>query len=641
MGSGIRIDIEDTWEYERPRLSVYLACSLTSDENSVFKREVLFETERIFTEAGVKVYNPAHHTPLGSPHTDSEVYLEDLWHPVNSDYIFFLRLGRSHGMGIEAQLAADVLLPWGDARSSGDSYVLSPLLAGLANAKSIWRGTICDDNLVQFYGSLAESLRDQSRMKRLRDARHARDSAHGLVHAAEIGCQVRIHRLICGLSSSNLGTLTGIDPTLIDALEAEPRFVSKLTLVQLARLCETLEMTFASSQRRDTPSFPRVATPTGVDSALFAAAKTFAEYSLGSGSPATRRTRDDASLLSHWQDWLKTKNLTVLERRLPRSPFSTEPIRVFLCPPLSNVLEAEKKALDGLVNEITRSLKGSGVPVEIQTPTVQQGGRPDHGPEIYLNRVAQLRHTDLAIPLLGPPSTGVGIMLQLIINATIPCLCATRNWAEVSRMVRGLAPSELPYIEYSSPESLGSDVAKWLRQHADQIRQSRVLRDQAWLRLRGLDIRRAMTLARIVQAEVSEMPLLREEFLEQLADSKEMTGTLTLLQLAYVANTQGWHLISSRSGILALEPRIGDLAPNTPNREMAAAAARASLGTLWDAMEECQPALDEAKARHAWSSFLAELTPDAARKEKRVRTVEDLARTKKEWLKVFRAKEQL
>jgi len=162
MSNGKTIDLEDPRAYVCPKLSVYLACSLSSDENRVFKDEVLSTTARIFTEAGFEVYNPALHTPPGSPHTPSEVYFEDLFHPINSDFIFFLRLGRSHGMGIEAQLSADVLLPWGDARLSDNSYALSPLLAGLSNAPSIWRGTIFADNPNQFYALLAEALRDQA-----------------------------------------------------------------------------------------------------------------------------------------------------------------------------------------------------------------------------------------------------------------------------------------------------------------------------------------------------------------------------------------------------------------------------------------------------------------------------------------------
>src|SRR5207245_1083173 len=109
------------------------------------------------------------------------------------------------------------------------------------------------------------------------------------------------------------------------------------------------------------------------------------------------------------------------------------------------------------------------------------------------------------------------------------------------------------FVEYSTPGTLGPEIAKWLRQHAVRIRQSRAHREQAWRRLRGLDIRRAMTLARIVQAEISEIPLFREAFVEQLAGCQDMTGTLTLLQIAHIATVQKWHLVASPLNLLAFE----------------------------------------------------------------------------------------
>jgi hypothetical protein len=641
MGSGTAIDLEDTRTYVRPELSVYLACSLTSDERRSFKDDVLSSTAKVFADAGFKVHNPALHTAPGSPHSPSEVCFEDLFRTINADFIFFLRLGRSHGMGIEAQLAADVLLPWADARLGDDSYKLSPLLAGLSSAPTEFLAPIAADHPDQFYARLAQHLGDEHRLDRLRAARHIRHSAHALIRDTRFGYHVRVHRLIFGLSTTSLGTLTNIDPTWIDAIESDSRFVAKLTLVQFARLCDALEMTFAPSPGGPPLSLPRVKPPGGVGPALLAAAETFAEYSLGSGCPTTRRRVDDASLLLQWHDWLHSKNLTPLQRCHHQLLPSEEPIRVYLCPPLSNVLPAEKQAVDSLMTGIIKALKGSGIQLEIEVPTMQLAGRQEHGPEIYLNRVARLRNTDLAIPLLDPPSTGVGIMLQLFHNATIPCLCVTKNWAGVSRMVRGLAPAQMCYVEHSSPEAAGSEVAEWLTEHADEIRHSRVHRDQAWERVRGLDIHRTMTLSRIVGAGVSQMPLLREEFLKELAGSRDMIGTLTLLQLAHLANTQQWHLIPSPTGFLALEPPIGTLAPNTRNREMATAAVRASLATFWEALEECGPAISEAEARRAWSSFVAELSLNAARKENRVQTIEDLSRSKKQWLKVLRAQEEL
>src|SRR5436309_587125 len=87
VGSAVTIDLEDPQTYLRPRLRVYLACSLTSDEDRPLKDAILAAAERVFTEAGFDVHNPACHTPPGSPHTPAEVYVDDLSHTVNADFI--------------------------------------------------------------------------------------------------------------------------------------------------------------------------------------------------------------------------------------------------------------------------------------------------------------------------------------------------------------------------------------------------------------------------------------------------------------------------------------------------------------------------------------------------------------------------
>lgn len=87
------LDLEEKSVYLRPEVSVYLACSLSSGENRAFKDDVLAQTATIFSNAGFAVRNPANHTPPGSPHSAAEVYLENTFHSINSDFIFFLRLG--------------------------------------------------------------------------------------------------------------------------------------------------------------------------------------------------------------------------------------------------------------------------------------------------------------------------------------------------------------------------------------------------------------------------------------------------------------------------------------------------------------------------------------------------------------------
>jgi hypothetical protein len=631
------IDVEDTCEYLRPQLSVYLACSLTSDQNRPFKDEVLGEVAQIFAEAGFDVHNPALHTPPGSPHLPSEVYFEDLYRTIGADFIFFLRLGRSHGMGIEAQLAADVLLPWADARVTDDWYSLSPLLAGLANAPAQFRTTVTASSPTDFYAQLEHFLRDRERFARLATVRHMRDAAHGLIREIRFGYHVRVHRLIFGLSASDLGRFTDIDPTWIEAIESDPRFVSKLTLIQVARLCDTLQITFGIPSAPCTTAFPVPQTPTNVSSALLAAAATFATYSLGSGSPSTRRPMEDNTLFRQWKGYMQEKNLGTLQRPPQQLPRPGLPLRIFLCYPLSNVSPTEKHELDGLLSAVATALHNSGIDVTIETPSLQSSARQDHAPEIYLRRLAGLRRTDLAITFLDPASTGVGIMLQLIHDATVPCLCVTKHQAAVSRMVRGLAPVRLYFIEHSSTAALGPQLADWLSQHMDELRQSQVHRESAWSRLGGLNLRRAMTLARLASAPPIPMPLFREEFTERLESCDDLTGTVTLFQLAHIAIAQHWRLVPSSSGFLCFEPAFV-LPEGIRNSEMAAVAARISLTTLWDTMQQIQ--VDESRARQVWSTYLRELSLNAARKEKKVKKVADLSRSVSDWLRVLSAENE-
>ncbi len=163
MRSCQRLDLEDPDSYLRPNLSVYLACSLTAREDRDFKDQILAASERTFTECGYRVCNPGRRTPPGSPHTASEVCLEDLAQVANADLVFFLRFGRSHGMGIEAQVAADLLVPWADALVSDDSHKLTPLLAGLANGPSVFRATLDRGQIGIFCSRLKDFLRDRDR----------------------------------------------------------------------------------------------------------------------------------------------------------------------------------------------------------------------------------------------------------------------------------------------------------------------------------------------------------------------------------------------------------------------------------------------------------------------------------------------
>lgn len=370
---------------------------------------------------------------------------------------------------------------------------------------------------------------------------------------------------------------------------------------------------------------------------LVTSAGDFADYSLGRDASSTKRPMDDALLLEQWHDWAAAKNVAGSLTNAPCRSSTNDPVRVFLCHPVSNVLPSEKETINRLLHSISAGLAASGLPLEVHAPVLELG-RHDQGPEIYLKRLTELRQTDLAIPLLDPPSTGVGIMLQLFHNATIPCLCVTKDWGTVSRMVRGLAPSQLDHVEVSSPSEAGPQIAKWLVAHFDEVRQARERRNEAWNAVQAVGIPRATALARIIDAPRRSMPLLRDEFLEHVIANPNLHGTITLLQLVYLAIAQEWSIVPSAAGFLALEPPIR-LPPNTAQLHIAETAARVSLGALWEANSLRQQPVSEKRLAEVWSTYISELSPNAARAGKPARTAEDLTRSPEQWLRVLRAKE--
>ena len=98
-----RIDNESKSSYVRPykRLRVYIACSLTSEDRAGLRDRLLDAVEAEFAKQGFHVYNPSRHTKPGSPHRDDEVTAIDHVEAMHCDFVFFIRVQPSLGMGIE------------------------------------------------------------------------------------------------------------------------------------------------------------------------------------------------------------------------------------------------------------------------------------------------------------------------------------------------------------------------------------------------------------------------------------------------------------------------------------------------------------------------------------------------------------
>ena len=149
------------------------------------------------------------------------------------DLAFFVRDHPSHGMGIEAQIAADMLIPWGDAKVAGEASKLCPLLAGLANAESDFRFYFNVDNVGEFAGRLRKRLQDPSLRQRLEAAQRDRRLASAVVRRIGIGTQLRRQRLLLNLSAAELGHLVDLDPWWIISIENDAELSDCLTFMQL------------------------------------------------------------------------------------------------------------------------------------------------------------------------------------------------------------------------------------------------------------------------------------------------------------------------------------------------------------------------------------------------------------------------
>ena len=116
------IDFHDDMEgfNQMPKIKIYLAGPLTGyDDDTIIRecREIRASIKEILAKFKNKesvyfeIYDPGEKTAPGSGHSPDEVYEIDQAHTTNADLVIFHINVPSLGVGIEAQIAADVTIP--------------------------------------------------------------------------------------------------------------------------------------------------------------------------------------------------------------------------------------------------------------------------------------------------------------------------------------------------------------------------------------------------------------------------------------------------------------------------------------------------------------------------------------------------
>jgi hypothetical protein len=556
----------DEYSVSASPFRVYVACSLTNERSPSLRDRLLSEIRRIFRKYEFFVYDPSEHTKPGSPHHANEVATIDYLESMCCDLIFFVRDNPSHGMGIEAQIAADMLIPWGDAKIDTDLGKLCPLIQGLTN----WtpnqhieiyfdKSTIDDKKKFkkEFSDKLEDNLKNPRLTKMLRERKRDISFASRIVRKMEFGRTMRRQRLLLNMSASELGELIDLEPWWVIALETNESLADSLTILQIVRIALATRLKFTSNDPLpEGLVFPQLSPVDDFSGSLIAAADEFAEYSLRRERYSGPSSESDDEMLQHWREWLNTSKSLAVPQRPPQPVVPTSKLSVFVAQPLSRVDEQGKKMHELLVHAIQDACgKSSALPIQLLLPDIKGIQRGDFSTEIYLNTLTRLLRSDFSIALLTPPATGVGIMGLLFANSTMPCVLIAEKGAIISRMLLGIHTRRIgDVIAYSSPEEVLPQFANLLNAHLPRLCESAARRRTALKLI--IEAEKECKLNRFVRSNFDgaerhfpQVPFVRGEWLDGLARNQGMLATVTLIQFVHIANKLDWRIGATPSGV--------------------------------------------------------------------------------------------
>ena len=172
----------------------------------------------------------------GSPHYSHEVTAIDHIEAMRADLIFFICMDRSIGMGIEAQVAANVLIPWTDAKPTDKFGLLAPLLAGLPNPCAGSRIKYEANNLADFERRLRQQLQSGEWCAEAWRVHEERELDRTIIRGINLGPKLRRQRFLLNLSSRQFAELVDLEPWFIEAIEKDNTLTDCLSILQFMRI---------------------------------------------------------------------------------------------------------------------------------------------------------------------------------------------------------------------------------------------------------------------------------------------------------------------------------------------------------------------------------------------------------------------
>lgn len=555
--SAVPLDDSGSWLSREGNLLVYIASSLTAQDLSGKRHKFLEVAEKTFREFGFKVYSPTKFTAPGSPHSSEEVYAIDHFNARQADLIFFIRLQPSIGMGIEAQIASDMLIPWADAKTEESSYVLTPLVAALANPSAGFRINFSAGDLEKFRSRLRCQLQSETFQQKIDEIRRHRDAAKAVLRNSALGRLILRQRLLLQMTSDELSQRVDLAPWWIESLEHDQDIAAGLSLVAMVRILDAVGLQFRPGARpRSTLQFPPVVPIKEVDPRLLDAANEFVNYFLRGRSPGEPAPESDLEMLAHFRRWAKKKDLEIPKRVTSVAPSGGQ-VTVVIAVPMSNLSESERRERKRLLQAIEAALLNQPDVSLTSFPEFSGPSPEDHGSEIYLNALAKLNEADVGIVLASPPATGVGIVAKLMANATLPMIRLSRDGCATSRMLDGLPCRWLEKISFQRPATAGNALLAAIDYHRHQIHRSSHARHRVSERVTAglgqtlgrISIPHSCDLDEAARLVYSNVPFMRDEWVKSIISKPSTFPTMTLLQFVHLANSRSWGMSSGEQGL--------------------------------------------------------------------------------------------
>lgn len=340
------MDVEDLNEYVRRRLRVYLGCAMTCVDSELSEQaSILSATSDLFAEFGFEVYNPSLVTEPGSFHDCREVYAIDHVQAVSSDLIFMIRVQSSLGMGIEAQITADMLIPWGEVKFKGEASKLSPILSGLPTRGIGFQVHLDRASPSDYRDHLRAMLKKHDLRNQIIEASRAREHALSILCQANIGFTIRQQRLLLRMPAAELAEKTGIPEWWLKHIEEHAVIAAGISQVQLCRIVRSLKLRFESQAN----GFPRLVSEIRWPVELAAKASEFVSYLSTCNDTRTSAPLSDRLALDRWGEVVENSGLLLPLPACPDELPASRSLLGYFSLPVSAVSGSESSDLNAVV----------------------------------------------------------------------------------------------------------------------------------------------------------------------------------------------------------------------------------------------------------------------------------------------------